>query len=736
MKYTKPILGISFVAMAGALGSVPALAQGGGADEAATGPVIVVTAQRREEAQVDVPITVTTLSAETLQNASVTELTDIDKVTPALRFDRQTQFVQPTIRGIGTSVTNSGSGSNVGIYIDGFYSPNPIAADFQLMKIEAVQVLKGPQGTLFGRNTTGGAILVDTADPSLDPAGAVKFSYGRFDEIRAQAYATGGLTDGIAIDIEGLYTRSDGRRTDIISGEKVAGFDSWSVRTGLKFNLGENISVKLRYQHAETDDDRGIQTNAYFHPSFGSGAPFFAPPGTFTSDPELVARDLPIYFVADTDIVQATVEVDLGFADLTSYSQYRTEDTDSIIDLDQSGLQIFPFGLPVDNATYTQEFLLTSKPGTRLQWTAGLFYFENSDTYRTFLELGPLGGGRTALGGSGTTTRSYAAFADFTYEITPQLFLTAGGRFAHDQIDNAYYILPFSGTRTYVTQAQSDAVEGNKFTPRVVLRYKPTEDSSVYASYSQGYKAGILDVGGSTGNPVQPEKVHAFEAGYKLDNRTFGFEVAGFYYDYTNLQVSLFKGNPPSAQLVNAASSEIYGVEGQFRWNPSEAFSIMGGAAYVHARYKEFVDAPIYTPCASLDAATQAVCAGGGISFLVLPGTTLRNVTMQRTPKFTANIGANYSVPVAGGTLDMSGNLYYTSKFFFGPSGIQFPGGDYEVLSLRAQWTDPSDSWHIAVFGDNLTDNRYVTQAQYNNFGIGATYSDPVTWGIEFGASF
>ncbi len=141
---------------------------------------IVVTAQRRAERSVDVPITLTTLDSAQLATANARDLVDISKITPSLRFDAAAAFVQPTIRGIGTSVATSGGGANVGIYIDGFYSPNPLSANSQLMNIESVQVLKGPQGTLFGRNTTGGAILIQSADPSEQMGGKFKLSYGRF----------------------------------------------------------------------------------------------------------------------------------------------------------------------------------------------------------------------------------------------------------------------------------------------------------------------------------------------------------------------------------------------------------------------------------------------------------------------------------------------------------------------------------------------------------------------------
>lgn len=697
--------------------------------------VILVTAQRRAEAQVDVPITVTTIGQDAILTANVVELADITRLTPGLRFDRQNQFVQPTIRGIGTSVTNSGGGANVGIYVDGFYSPNPIAADFQFLNVDSVQVLKGPQGTLFGRNTTGGAILVQTADPSDTAEARARASYGRFNEVDLQTYLTGPIADGVSVALEGRFRRGDGFQTNIANGDdKVSQYESWSVRAGVKFDLSPDVSVLLRYQRSSTDDPRAMLTNAFPNPLPGvaNGAPFFAPPGTFTTDPNLVAIDRPPFFTSDVDIFQGTIRADLGFADLNSYTQYRTEDTDARLNLDHSALSIFAFGLPIDNSTFSQELLLTSKSGSPLQWTAGLFYFQNRDTYETFVD----NTGRVPLGGSSTLTRSYAAFADVTWEFSPQLFLTAGGRLAHDEIDDAYFIRPFSGVRTFVTDAQAAAVRGEKFTPRVVLRYKPTEDSSLYASYSKGYKAGILDVGASTGNPVSPEDVDAFEIGYKYDDRGFGFELAGFYYDYRDLQVSLFTGNPPSAQIRNAASSEIYGLEGQVRWSPVDGVQLNAGATWIRARYTEFLDAPVYSFCPTLGAAAQADCLAQGVSFIIVPGQTLRDVTMQRTPEFTGNIGASYEFDLAGGLLNLSGNLYYSSSFFFGPSGIQFESPAFENLSLRAQWDAPGDRWYLAAFGDNITGVRYPVQAQFNNFGIGATWNEPVTWGVEIGLNF
>lgn len=739
---------------------------------------IVVTAQRRAERQVDVPITVAAISQAQLQTANVSNLADITKLTPALRFDNASAFFQPTIRGVGTAVTTSGGGSNVGIYIDGFYSPNPLSSDFQLLNVENVQVLKGPQGTLFGHNTTGGAIQVTTAEPSHTTKLDALMSYGRFDEFKAQAYATTGLTQDIAFDVGAIFARGNGWLTDITTGQRAGDWQNWSVRTGVKFDVSPNVSVLIRYQHSDSDDPNPGLTASYFDPVFGSGAPAFAAAGEVTYNPRQTAQGpLPqdqVFIRMKSDIVQGTIKADLGFANLTSYSQYRKETVDSNIMLDYSGAAVFRLGLPNFNKTWSQELLLTSKSGGKLQWTAGFFAFGNVDTYVTYVNEAilpvltdadqppysatnpapvpvvagvhpvnvPFSPGER-IGGSGTNTQSYAGYLDVTYEVMPRLFLTAGGRYSHDLVTSAYYNLGAAAVPVA-------GIHSDHFTPRAVIRYKPDDESSVYFSYSQGYKAAIIDVGGScqnavniptasnptgagyTCNNVQPEKIDAFEVGYKFDNHRISAELSGFYYNYRNLQISEYLSG--TANIINAAKSEIYGIDFQSSAKLTSQFSVNVAAAWVHARYKAFYGVPIYTSCGS-----PVGCFGGfgaGTSFFIPGGLNSYNTTMQRTPEFTANLGATYKTEVAEGELALSGNLNYTSKFYFGPSGTQFPQDGYATLDARAQWTTPDKHYHVAVYGNNIANAHYKTEVQYSSFGIGSNWAKPTTYGIEVGAKF
>ncbi|MBU6267326.1 MAG: TonB-dependent receptor [Sphingomonadales bacterium] len=737
-----------------ALAPTSAFAQAAPQAGAGAGDEIVVTAQRREEKQVDVPISITALGAAQLQTANVQNLGDIGKITPGLRFDSQAAFVQPSIRGIGTGITTSGGGSNVGIYLDGFYSPNPVAATFQLSKVDSIQVLKGPQGTLFGHNTTGGAILVSTADPSEKTAAEAKVSYGRFNAQKYQGYVTFGLAQGVAMDVEGLYAKGNGFVTNIVNNDNhVGAYKNWTIRTGLKAEIG-TVTVLARYIHADMNDPSGQMLNSNTDTSIDitTGKPWgvqtVAVPGTFTTDPDKVAANQKRVTRTKSDVAQLTVKADLGFANFTSYTQYRHENTEQSEDLDQTALPVFQIGLPIIDTTVSQELLLSSKSGPALQWTAGLYFFSNKDTWITRVDPGSFLNNTVPvrLGGSGTTTQSYAAFIDGTYQLSDRFFLTAGVRYAHDTVKDAYWNPSvFAGldptSRNYVP-----SISSNHATPRVVLRYKPDDHSSVYASYTKGYKAAIIDVGGSCQdgpafkcNPVKPEDINAFEVGYKYSDRMLSFSTSAFYYNYKNLQVSEFLGNA-QAFILNAAKSEIYGIDAEVNLKLNPHFSINAGGAWTHGRYKQFGGDKVVDPTGATvttGAPIYATCPTAACYDYVNTASVLTNVHMQHVPDFTATIAPRFTTGMTDhGEFALSGSLYYTSEFFFSPSGTQFRQPAYATVDLRAQWDDPTHKYMVAVYGTNVTDHRYRTQVQYNGFGIGAQWSAPASWGIEVGAKF
>ena len=341
-----------------------------------------------------------------------------------------------------------------------------------------------------------------------------------------------------------------------------------------------------------------LMAAAYRDPVLGLLTPsLLLPDAVVTTDRNRVAQDQPTYLRSKSDQLQATFKVDLDFADLTSYTQFRSERTDQSMNLDNTAAAIFQLGIPVDSTTFSQELLLASKPGGALQWVGGLFYFNNRDIWKTLIDTPA---GRIRFGGSGTITEGYAAFLDATYEVSPRFFVTVGARYAHDRVDDAYYNPRFSAARTYVP-----SISGDRVTPRAVLRYKPSDESSVYASFTRGYKAALIDVGGTcqnlvniptpqnptgagfTCNDIKPEKIDAYEVGFKYDDRRLSLDLSAFYYDYRNLQVSLFLAG--TANIVNAAKSQIYGIEGSIRYEVFDGFQLSAGGSWTGVRLAELI---------------------------------------------------------------------------------------------------------------------------------------------------
>lgn len=675
---------------------------------------VIVTAQRRAEAAQDVPITITTIDSQLLEDANILQLSDIAKLTPALRFDYNSAFTQPTIRGVGNAVVTSGSTSNVGIYVDGFYIPNPLAVDFQLMGLESIQVLKGPQGTLFGRNTTGGAIVVTSARPSMESRGTIEASYGNYNSQRYGFYGTTGLTDNVAVDAEAFFESGDGYWDNIVTGnDDDAEYDNWTGRLGLAVDFSEDADLLFRYFHHDVDDGRPTAYNTgkvdgEFIAASG------VPDSLKTADPGKLASQLPLGFTNETDGYQLTLRFDLGFADLTSYTQYREDDSRMVQDNDGTGATVTQIEIVVKDETLTQEFLLTSNSDGRLQWTAGMFYMDYKDTFFPVNFIIPAYGflDWTTGAGSTSTTKALAGYLDLTYQLTDRLFLTAGARYSKDKVEDASIWVggPFAPVENY---------DDDQVTPRVVLRYELGDNSSVYGSYTQGYKAGFLDVA----NPppaeiVDPEEIDAYEIGYKYAGDRLGFDLAAFYYDYKNLQVSIYPEG--TAITVNAASAEITGAEGQLRYAVTPQFQVSAGLAWVDAEYQDF------------PSSFQFIEVGGLFAPVPFDSSGLR---MQRSPEWTGTLTARYETDVAGGLLALSGNLYYSSDFYF-DAAEYLEEDSFTTLGLRAAWTSPSELFTLAVYGDNVTDEEYRVQAQQTFSGLATIWAPPVTYGVSVKFNF
>lgn len=691
---------------------------------------IVVTAQRRSENAVDVPITVNAVSAQQLQDANVESLTDITKVVTGVRFDNASMFIQPSIRGVGTDIVTSGVGSNVGIYVDGFYNPNPTSTDFGLLNVSGIQVLKGPQGTLFGRNATGGAILVSTLDPSETTSGTMQVSYGRFNTTRTEGYVTGGVTDKLAVDLGALLTYSDGYYTNVVTGEDAVDLSkSATVRAGVKYTFSDSVSALLRYEYIYQNDPTYVLEDTYVGQN-GPVLPIGTPPGTYVTSPWKTDELAPHLFSRNiSNVVQLTVPMQFNWGTLTSYTQVRNDYSPSFNDLAGTANSNLDEGIITQDRTRTQEFLATSAPGGPFSWTAGLFGFYNTDIFRAPVDI-YTDDAYSALAlvapyGSSTTSTSLAAYADGTYEVISDWFLTAGVRYSHDTVSKAYYQTdigapapgPGGVPQLPVADVPVGGIDGNKVTPRAVVRWKPTDASSLYASYTEGYKAAVLNVGCgcATANvPATDEKINAYEVGYKYSGKGAHASIAGFYYDYKDLQVAYYTYQ--AGFIVNAPKAHIEGLEAQGDYEILDGLTINADVSYLDAKYDDYPNDNTYVP------------AVGG--FNTLGTINGKGLTLQRAPKVTANAGVHYTWNSTFGKWVAAATYTYTSKIYFDPADEFYQDG-YGLLGLRAEWTDLSGRYTLAAYGNNVTNRAYRTTVDYNSLGISSEWAAPATWGIS-----
>ena len=705
----------------------PVAGQAANDEATASAPLeeVFVTAQRRTERPQDVPITLTSINAEQLGRGDVQQLSDIAKLTPAVRFDNTAGFSQPTIRGVGSAIVSSGTGSNIGIYVDGFYLANPLTTDFQLLNVQSVQVLKGPQGTLFGRNSTGGAILVTTTEPSTTPSAIVDVSYGSYNAQRYQVYATGGLSEAVAIDAAALYREGDGFVRNIVTGsDRDAAYEATSVRIGLKAEPTDQLSLVLRYAYADTHDPTAVTANAYEKDGQVHSVGAVIPAAQVATQRKEVANTSRTDFDSEAEAVQLAVTYEFGGATLNSYTQYRDERATHFQDSDTSSLPVFGLTFDVLDKIFTQEFVLSSTPGGALQWTAGLFYFSDKNDFadvNAFISGGP----PTLIGYSATHTRTTAAFVDLTHEVIEHWFVTGGLRYSRDRITDAFYFAgPLQGGGGL---ARVPGIDDDQLTPRLAIRRALNDHSSIYASLARGYKAAVLNVGGFVSDRIDPETITSYEVGYKLAARGLTLDMSAYHYDYKDLQVASYDNT--KSIITNAADSRVNGAESQISYQFSGNFQVSAGAAYLDAKYEKFSTSPSFVQC--LDA---AAC---GPAFGLFPNavTDASGLRMQRSPEFTGNLGTRYSLAVAGGRLDLSGTLAYTSKFYFDTSQRASQGG-YELLSLRAEWTDPSERYSIALFGDNVTDAKYRTIVSPAQFAFASVWGAPATLGVALRGKF
>ena len=702
---------------------------------------IVVTAQKRSEKLTNVPITITSVSVAHLQDANINSVFALNQVVPGLRIDNASGYIQPSIRGVGNSIAGTGYSNNVATYVDGFYISSQNSANARFLNVESVDVLKGPQGTLFGRNATGGAIQIRLREPTQTPTLELSQTYARFGEAETQFYGSVGLTSTLAASVGVYYERGDGFTHNLgANADYNDRYQNWNARGTLLWRPADGIKFKLAYEHASEDDGRPSADNIWIDPATGQPQSAAALGNAF-GDPALAANKLatarnqvslsaPVSVIGKGDSVFLTSTFNLGGATLTSYTMYQHQTTINNIDLDGSNLSLLEGHFDLQNKTFTQEFNLTGKTG-RLDYVLGANYYHHSEHQGPF----PLLQGGALLNGifglplpngvlldplytANARVSAFAVFADGTYNLADHLYITVGARFSYEKETSSWDCPALSaGFGVCPVGPSGDfSHHWNSFTPRAVVRYEPAANMSVYASYSRGFKSGTLTPNGFTMTPLKQEDIDAYEVGYKYGGHTFRLATAAYYYNYRNLQMAYYVNG--TGRYENVPLSRIYGAEISATALLFPGFEASIGANYNHANYINFTNAPKW----GLNPGPLA-----GWQFASSPQ-DVSGTQMQRAPRLSGNVSFNYAADLAGGKLKLGSNLAFTSGFGFDPVN-EFRQKGYALLSADVNWTEPSGHITFGLFGTNLTDTKYYSQFNPGGEAILVRWGEPAVYG-------
>ena len=740
--------------------AMPALAQDAGdqrtaqAEEgsASTGDIIV-TAQRRDEKLRDVPISVTALNADMLSKAGVTNTVELAKVSPGVSLPFYGGFLQPSIRGISSSLAGLGDSPNVALYVDGVFQASQSGALADLPDVESVQVLKGPQGSLYGQNAAGGAIIINTMEPSFTLKGMLSASYGNFKDVNIKGFVTGPLSDKLAVSLSGAYRNREGINADVLRGGHDDGLRSHLIRGKLLWQPSEGASLTLSGFYSKRDDS-GIYSGAPLNGN-SLGVAIAKLPCAFGG---LACLNLPLatkpYEIAlnpgaDTRIktygVSLLGKFEIGdIGTLSTVSSYKRTDVLDLVDLDQTPVNAVNVYLAIGERDYIQELNFSSKDFGGLTFSVGMFYMDKAETYdQNFALIYPSGPGglfNTAYPSlprpvftqgaySLAQKQSWAAYAEASYQFTDQLSLTLAGRYSHETVKGANITAQFNwqpGDPQITPVADPrGSFTFNKFTPRAVLRFKPNDNNTIYASFSKGFKSGFVNIGNVNNctpqpvcvdPPVAPENVDAYEIGYKgkiadiLD-----LTLAGFHYVYKDIQVFIYDPLNVS-RYQNAARGQINGFEfgAVLRASPELTLNVAG--SYLDAKYKSFPQASVFNPNGFGNPQSSQSATGK---------------RLMRTPEWTVNGSFNYVRKLGSVEVGAYGGISYNSGIFFDPNN-RVEQKAYALVDAELSFApDALAGARIVFWGKNLTNKAVLQSVLESGIGDAVSYSDPRTYGVR-----
>ncbi len=694
---------------------------------------VVVTAQKRSQRLQKVPVAITALTSKQLVNSGVTSATGLANHVATLTVaEGGGGTLLPFLRGVGNPDAVNGNESSVAVYLDDVYVSRLDQAFLELYDINRIEVLNGPQGTLFGRNASAGLLNIITRDPSSTFQGSAAVGYGNYNTTTEKLYLSGPVATGVAANISVLNGwQGEGWGRNITSNAPVGYNDPLIVRSKWLFDLSSTTRLRVSADYSQSSSDLGAYTNNI--PGTSVGSPDFYSLAPYNRAP---VRHSPVGFYDEQNYYplqthkrgfggSARLDQDLGFAEFSSITGYRQNAEDYQVDGTYSPEPGLAYALNSHSRTFTQEFQLASKPGSVVDWIAGLFYLNEFASYEPTGITGP-GLAIDVLGGafgpvlphgsevglySHERTKDYAAYGQTTIHLPFSTNLTLGIRYTIDDLDgggNTRVGVP--GIGVFNTPAK-DSAEFQEPSFKFGLDHSFGNNLLTYISVSRGFKAGTYNLLPFSAPPTKPEQLTAYEIGAKstlLDGRLL-LNGAFFYYNLGDPQVQEVVNH--LIFLANAGSAQVLGGELQAEYVILPGLTARAGGAYLDSHYTNFPNAPFYTP--NPDPPYGSLSTAGNADGKQLP----------EAPKFAFNFGFNYDTAFSWGRLNFNQNYAFRGSFYFSPDNF-IHQKSYGLLDASVTYMLPNnDHWSLRAYGKNITGTRYYIGGEENSGSEGFVYA-------------
>ncbi|MTJ83782.1 MAG: TonB-dependent receptor [Telmatospirillum sp.] len=707
---------------------------------------VVVTAQHREQSAQDLGIALTTLSAEDLADLNVKTVNDLARVAPSVQVEPAFGSGEPNfrIRGLGFSDYAANNAPTVGVYIDGESFPLPLTTQGQIFDVDRVEILRGPQGTLYGRNTTGGAINIDTANPTSTPTAGGSFQIGRFADTLVNAYASGPVTDRLRLRLAATAEEGGSWQKNSVTGEKLGDKDRQAVRLKGDWDANDTLAIKVNL-HGSRDHSDGLGARL-LGPTPGSSVPY-APPASQNAtawdiSPDfarLVGAGTRTHPFKDNGGIGGTVQIDqsLGAVKLTDLIAYESFDRKEFNDWDGTPGAYADEFFRTNARVFTNELRLASnQPASPLQWVGGVYYSKERLVDHFYSDFTDAYGFKT-LTHYTQGTQTVAGFGQVEYALTQRLKVIGGLRYEIEdrKIDNFSVtgILPggalLQAGNLGIPYSASTGLD--KASGKIGLEYRVVDPVLLYATVSRGVKSGGFTAYNTfypnlALTPFLPEKVLTYETGFKSDliDKRLRLNASAYYNDYRDQQVQssvIIDGTYTVGRFVNAPRSHTFGTEWELEARPFAGLRLTDGFSFSRGAYDRFQ--------------TYNTNLATGTAPNITAPVVDRKGQDEGFPKVTFNGSVSYDIALDGYSVTPRVDYSYRSKLT-SPWGAAANVAPYWLFDASLTWKPDNGAWSVALFGQNIFDKKYDVTRNFFTTTYVAFPGEPATYGLRVSVSY